>query len=95
MKRKKCLATTDHRRVYNIVLKALYADCGYCPWHANFWRNCTDAVYIHFFYEDGKHFRNYPNWKLVSKNRKQWMKKNFKKREEKMLNGTMYIEFYW
>ena len=78
MKRHRCLKETTDRRTYNRVKKNLYAICPRCPWHSNFWRDCIDNPYIHMYMEDGaSQIKNHPNWKLVSKNRKQWMKKRF------------------
>jgi hypothetical protein len=78
MKRHRCLKETSHRRTYNLVRKELYAVCARCKWHPGFWKSCWDNPYIHMYMEDGTgQVKNYANWKLVSRNRKQWMKKRF------------------
>lgn len=80
--------TTTNSRVFKILHKEEHASCSHCSWHGC--RSENDQwewyhVYIReervisYFKEQcrirpigsGKH----PNWKLVSKNKKQWMKK--------------------
>ena len=79
MKLHRCLNETTHRRTYNLVRKELYADCSWCAWHPTFWKHCLDNPFVHLMYmeEDTGKIKNHPNWKLVSRNRKQWMKKHF------------------
>lgn len=89
------LRNTSNRTVFNRAYKInlerkgkIY--CSYCKYHRV--ENKTTKYYGGYI-EDGI---NYPNWKLVSKNRKQWMKKpiktivdsnNYRKKE--------YITFKW
>lgn len=40
-------------------------------------------------------YRFHPNWKLVSKNRKQWMKKRFLTERRDYAHGTYDIRFGW
>jgi hypothetical protein len=40
-------------------------------------------------------FRNHPNWKVVSKNRKQWMRKKFLMKHMQHPDGTLVIEYGW
>ncbi|HEY8957525.1 hypothetical protein [Chitinophaga sp.] len=102
MKKKKCLKETTHRRTYNLVRKETYAICPRCHWHPTFWRWCWDHPYIGMTYtDDGTNkpyalrFKNHPNWKAVSKNRKQWMKKRFL--EDRTINpdGCLRIVYGW
>lgn len=90
------------RRTYNLVSKNLFARCCRCPWHANFWAGCYDIRYLYLEYEeDGSDkpeklkYRNHPNWKLVSKNRKQWMKKQFIQVRKDDAEGSFRISFGW
>lgn len=86
------LRTTTSNRVYNILHKEVHADCSHCTWHSCYfgnYHNENDSWKYYYFYERDytpKWYRKrinlkgtgkYPNWKLVSKNRKQWMKKPF------------------
>ena len=64
--------TTTNRTVYNRARKEMLERralirCSYCQYHDN--ENCTVKGY-----GEGR----FPNWKLVSKSRKQWMKKPIK-----------------
>jgi hypothetical protein len=88
MKRHRCLKETTDRRTYNLVRKDLYAVCARCRWHSSFWRSCGDQPFEYMFKEEetGK-VKNHYNWKLVSKNRKQWMKKRFIKVKRDRWNG--------
>ena len=61
----KQIKTTMNRSVYNKAYKEKNASCSFCKWH------CGCNGDYKFYSEDGR----IPNWKLVSKNRKQWMKK--------------------
>lgn len=73
------LKTTANRMVYNRAYKK-YLEvskgeirCCYCRYHKG--ENFTEKGYGGF---DDKEFR-FPNWKLASKNKKQWMKKPLRK----------------
>jgi hypothetical protein len=88
MKRHRCLKETTHSRTYNLVRKELFAICAHCPWHPTFWRSCIDNQYDHMYMKDGTNqIKNHANWKLVSKNRKQWMKKRFIKERRNSPRG--------
>lgn len=87
---------TTNRYLYNRVRKFMLNQkglirCSYCGYHLG--ENCTNEVYGGF--ESKK--LNLPNWKLVSKNPKQWMKKKLKYKKWKYHNhiyGTYIgIEF--
>jgi hypothetical protein len=102
MKSIKCLKETTHRRTYNLVKKDLYAKCPVCRWHPTFWRGCYDNPYTHMRYdEDGTNkperakFSNHPNWKQVSKNKKQWMKKRFFQKRKNRPDGSYTIYYGW
>ena len=46
--------------------------------------NCAKASRRdYFFYDYSNERHHYPSWKLISKNKKQWMPKQFKIEEEK------------
>ncbi|QHS60914.1 hypothetical protein [Chitinophaga agri] len=84
---KHILKTTTHRGTYNRANINLYAQCNWCGWHGNFWSNCPEQGAKRMYYfgsmeetPDRSKFRNIYNWKLVSKNKKQWMKKKLLKR---------------
>ncbi|QJB30446.1 hypothetical protein HF324_03430 [Chitinophaga oryzae] len=102
MSKLKILKTTDHRRTYNLVRKEMYAACPRCRWHAIFQKSCPDFPYEGMrYYEDGidkpekLKYRFHPNWKLVSKNKKQWKKKKFLSERIDFHDGTFYIRFGW
>lgn len=68
----------EFNRVYKLQLeKKGKIRCSYCKYNRG--ENKTSNNYGGF---DGK--VKYPSWKLVSKNRKQWMKKPIKVRREKL-----------
>lgn len=82
---------TDNRSVYNKMRKRYLEDtgkihCARCPYHRG--ENDERKYYGSWltWRSKGEHVR-YPNWKLVSKNRKQWMKKMIKKEVTTYLNG--------
>ncbi|MBC9914798.1 hypothetical protein [Chitinophaga varians] len=102
MKKLKILKTTDHRGTYNKMNKSLYAMCDRCRWHSIFQKNCCENVFPAMWYEeDGTDkpeklkYSFHPNWKLVSKNRKQWMKKRFLTQRRDYANNTYDIRFGW
>ena len=72
---------TSNSSVYNKLRKLSLEQlgeihCGYCPYHKG--ENNTNKWYgTNFNINSGKKMK-YPSWKLVSKNRKQWMKKKLK-----------------
>jgi hypothetical protein len=94
MKIKKIVETTTDNRTYNRAIK-IYREnrviyCSYCAYHRG--ENQTSKWYGGYISEHVK----YPNWKLVSKNRKQWMKKPLK-REVDNINHRKekYVTFKW
>ncbi|MEI3796615.1 MULTISPECIES: hypothetical protein [unclassified Chitinophaga] len=40
-------------------------------------------------------FKNHPNWKIVSKNKKQWMKKRFLENRTIRPDGSLLIQYGW
>ena len=84
---------TEFTRAYKMYLESkgkIY--CSYCGYHRG--ENKTNKWYGGFI-EDKKDIR-YPNWKLVSKNRKQWMKKPIKTTEEKSRwEKRIYVDITW
>ena len=87
--------TTDNRYVYNISRK-IYLDkkgeihCSRCGYHRG--ENDERKWYGKtLFWRDGKRLR-YPNWKLVSKNKKQWMKKPIKVKKSNYQFIDDYLE---
>jgi hypothetical protein len=75
--------TTTNRSVYNKLrkryLEGRYINCSYCKYHKG--ENITHNFYGGFV--GGK--IKYPSWKLVTKNRKQWMDKKINKTYRKSL----------
>lgn len=68
---------TTNRSVYNKLRKYYLEDkyaihCAYCGYH-----KCENYTGKHYGGFDVDNLK-YPNWKLVTKNRKQWMKKTIK-----------------
>ncbi|SFO22781.1 hypothetical protein SAMN05428949_4560 [Chitinophaga sp. YR627] len=94
------LKTTDHRGTYNRASKNLYAECPLCRWHASFWRCCFNQSLAKMTYSDDLdgtpyklRFMDHYNWKLVSKNKKQWMRKNMRARYRRYDDGCVRITF--
>lgn len=89
------METTTNRGEFNRAYKAqLEATgkifCSRCQYH------CNENLHKKKWYGgyDGK--IRYPNWKLVSKKRKQWMKKPMKiTKEISRWNGKKYIDITW
>lgn len=67
--------TTTNSSVYNKIHKEVHANCSYCRW------NCGCNSRDKFYSFEGR----IPNWKLSTKNKKQWMKKTLKR--DKFHNG--------
>jgi hypothetical protein len=90
MKEKREFRTTSNRSVFNKDYKRYLENvgkifCSRCGYHKG--ENITHKVYGGF---DGV---KYPSWKLASKNRKQWMKKNLKiKKSCHWYKDSTYIE---
>lgn len=95
MKTKNILDTSTNRGEFNRAYKAYLEKkgkihCSYCGYHKN--ENDTTKHYGGFV---DKHVA-YPNWKLVSKNSKQWMDKPLKKKVEiTRWTKTEYVTFKW
>ena len=104
---KETLETTANRGEFNRAYKAHLErsgkiHCSYCGYHSN--ENKTSKWYGGFIYDDMETCRGkrkgtntrFPNWKLVSKNRKQWMKKPIRiKYEHGWSNNRTYIDITW
>lgn len=94
-KAKKISKSTTNRGEFNRAYKEYLEStgkihCSYCGYHRG--ENKTSKWYGGYVDEKIK----YPNWKLVSKNRKQWMKKPLKKRVEKTrFLKIEYVTFEW
>lgn len=94
---------TTNKSVYNKVRKQILEHkgeihCSYCPYHngENFDKKIYGG-YKRYHINVGKTFieTRYPSWKLVSKNKKQWMKKptSYKVNEKiSMFSGRLFIE---
>lgn len=78
MKAKLIIKSTENRGAYNKARK-VYLErkgeihCSLCPYHGNENRDCN---YYGGYVNDGG--VKFPNWKLISKNKKQWMNKKLK-----------------
>ena len=95
MKAKKTMDETTSRYVYNRSRK-MYLEqtgeisCSWCNFHKG--DNIDHNSYGGWDYENfGKKKIKFPNWKLVSKNKKQWMGKPIKITETENRWGV-YIE---
>lgn len=78
MKAKIISETTTNRYEFNRAYKHTLErkgkiKCSYCKYHDN--ENSRDKYYGSYAFRGGI---RYPNWKLVSKNSKQWMTKPIK-----------------
>lgn len=107
MKVKNIVDNTSNRGEFNRAYKAYLEHsgqihCSYCGYHRN--ENNTDKWYGGYIYDDMETCRGkrkgtntrYPNWKLVSKNRKQWMKKPMAiTRKKSLWNNNVYIYIKW
>lgn len=92
MKKKNVLNNTTNSKVYNHTKKNYlynYGVCDYCHYH----RGCNKRNHYGGFTHKSI---SYPNWKLVSKNHKQWMEKPLKKNIEITRWQKMeYVTFKW
>ncbi len=70
--------TTTNSSVYKKLYKEHHAGCSFCRWHPNFYHFSENDVWESYYLNENKSTSNKPNWKLVSKNKKQWMKKPLK-----------------
>jgi len=100
MKVKKILDTTTNRGEFNRAYKRYLEHrkngihCSYCKYHRN--ENQDHKWYGGFVDDEDENIR-YPSWKLVSKNRKQWMKKDIRISEVKStrISKRKYIDITW
>ena len=82
MRNKEILEKTTNRKVFNYAYKEHLERtgkirCSYCRYNKG--ENSTQDWYGgHWNDKTGDYDIKYPSWKLVSKNRKQWMKKQSK-----------------
>jgi hypothetical protein len=98
MKVKKIMDETTSRYEFNRARKEYLEriggiHCSYCGYHRG--ENRTNKTYGSFLFYDsyGQDIKS-PNWKLVSKNKKQWMKKPIKIKNRTYQNGE-WIEITW
>ena len=90
---KRIVKTTTSRGEFNRAYKALLENtrrihCSHCGYH----RGENNEKKWYGGYEKIRH----PNWKLVSRNGKQWMKKPTKIEEKtSRWNGKNYIDITW
>lgn len=97
MKAKKIVDNTTNRSEFNRAYKSYLEHgkngihCSYCKYHRG--ENRTNKRYGGFIDENMR----YPNWKLVSKNSKQWMKKQTKVSKTKLtrLSKRIYVDITW
>lgn len=96
MKAKKITKNTDNRGEFNRAYKRYLErtgkiKCSYCPY--NKIENFKNKHYGGFNNDDLK----YPNWKLVSKKRKQWMGKpiKFKYEPVRYNKNIYYVDIVW
>lgn len=68
---------TTNNRLYNILHKQKHARCCHCTWHTRWYgyQNENDA-WDFYRIDSDRSKTKYPNWKLVSKQTKQWQPKN-------------------
>lgn len=104
MKNKEILKKTSNRKVFNRAYKRHLERtgkirCSYCKYNRG--ENSTQKWYgCHWNDKMGDYDINYPSWKMVSKNRKQWMKKPIKFIESKHVNifgryNIRRMDIYW
>jgi len=97
MKAKEVLDTTTNRGEFNRAYKHYLEKkgkihCSYCKYHRG--ENRTKKCYGGYVRMNGHMRINHPNWKLVSKNRKQWMKKPIDV-VDKTIFGRKYVTIKW
>lgn len=71
----------------------MLASCDFCSWHCG--ENARGKKWYGLVHQiNGKVFVTYPSWKLVSKNKKQWMyKHNLRKKHWTSQWGSCGYEF--
>lgn len=93
--------TTTHSRVYNILHKEVHAQCSHCTWHSRWFNKYNENDSWNYYCIDDDpnerfNMTKFPNWKLCSKNKKQWMKKPLKYRKKHYVwsgRSVYYIEW--
>ena len=106
MRPKEIYETTSNRSIYNKVRKSYLEKrgllrCSWCPYHLKengknrgFYGGYDKSGFVGKDYSDPNvkvEMRiNYPNWKIVSKNKKQWMKKDIKVKNNKFGLGFKF-----
>ena len=107
MKVKKIVDNTINRSEFNRAYKTYLErtgkiHCSYCGYHNN--ENSKKKWYGGFIYDNIKTYHGkrketnikYPNWKLVSKNPKQWMDSSIKVVTKTICwSGKKYIDITW
>ena len=99
MKVKKIVNNTTNRSEFNRAYKTYLERtgkirCSYCGYHSN--ENSKKKWYGGFVYNDMETCIKYPNWKLVSKNPKQWINSPIKVVTKTIRwNGKKYIDITW
>jgi len=108
MRNKEILDTTSNRGVYNRARKIYLEEqgeiiCARCPYHgieneSKKFYGCM-AIWNWNIPNVGDRPRirrvRYPNWKLVSKNKKQWMKKTIKVKKSNLKYFDDYFELFF
>jgi len=95
MVNKKIMDTTFNRGVYNRSRKIYLENkglikCARCLYHGI--ENETKKLYGFNIFSSKT---RYPNWKLVSKNKKQWMKKSLKIEHKNLKYFDDYFEIFF
>jgi len=100
MKNKERLEKTSNRKVFNYAYKQHLErtgkiSCSYCRYNKG--ENSTQDWYGGHWNDKKKKYKiKHPSWKLVSKNRKQWMKKPIKfKYNRYYYSNDYYIDIKW
>ena len=98
-KYKKLAKETDNRSVYNKAIKIVRdhnreIHCSYCKYHRG--ENTSTRYYAYTEYEvddmrANTYYNRRPSWKLATKNRKQWMNKDYEVRRE----YSRYYKIYY
>ena len=85
---------TTNSSVFKKLHKRFHTDCSYCAWHGPYSENdCWKGYTLN---PNNRNLSRFPNWKLCSKNKKQWMKKNFIFEEQVMYRtGEKYQKILW
>lgn len=98
MKATKEYNVTTNNYVYNRRRKQMLEhtrqiSCGYCRYHRC--ENSDGKWYGFMEYGSIKSVSRFPNWKLVSKNRKQWQYKKIKKKVSGFRNWSSGWNYSW